>query len=306
MGMTLATKAALCVCPTLILGTAAVTMPKVRHAVHKATASRTAAVKSGHHQHHASQYAALSLPCPPAFAGLAPAIAGIGMPVVNRGGLARDFGLPSSAGIGGGYQGSGYARALFVGASSGSSGSAGAGGGSGSGSGSVDGTTGVVSGPASDPGAVPEPETWLMMVSGFAALGGALRWRRRGVASQSGPVPVGGSGPWRTRAGAAVAIAAPDSVGLAAVAGKSATLAKLALCVCPPALIAGTVATLPVARQAVHAATAPAQVATDPSLAFKPRPLAPCLPMVESAQSSGSGTHRILSVHKLDIAALSI
>ena len=55
MGMSLATKAALCVCPTVVLGTAAVSVPKVRQAVHKATASRSNAVKSQAHRQNRSK-----------------------------------------------------------------------------------------------------------------------------------------------------------------------------------------------------------------------------------------------------------
>ncbi len=272
MGMTLVAKAALCVCPTLVLGTAAVTLPKVRHAVHKATASRSAANKSGkvrRHKRQSSQYVSLSMPCPPAFAGLAPPIAGVG-PIawdVGSGDTAAQF----ASAVLGGNRGSVYDGGIAI---------------------------------APVARAVPEPGTWMLMVGGFGVVGGTLRSRRR-RGSSTGSTRVGIL-PWRVRAGATLTLAAPEAVSVAAVSSKPATLATLALCVCPPALIVGSVATLPVARQAVHAATAPAYKAVNPAVAFRAMPLAPCVPVVESAQSLDNAASPVLSVHKLDSAALSI
>ena len=82
--------------------------------------------------------------------------------------------------------------------------------------------------------------------------------------------------------------------------------AKAALCVCPPAMIVGSVATLPVARQTVHAATAPAYKAINPAVAFRAMPLAPCVPVVESAQSLDSAAAPFRSVLKLEGSTPSI
>ena len=277
MGMTLVAKAALCVCPTVILGTAAVTLPKVRHAVHKATASRSAANGSGkarHHKRRSSQYASLSMPCPPAFAGLAPPIAGVGPIAWDVGG--GDTAAQFASAVLGGNRGSVYDGGIAI---------------------------------APVARAVPEPGTWMLMVGGFGVVGGTLRLRRRRLGSSAGPMRVGIL-PWRVCAGATFTMAAPEAASVAAVASKSATLATLALCVCPPAMIVGTVATLPVTRQAVHAATAPAYKAVNPAAAFRPMSLAPCvpvsMPLVESAQSVDSAASPVLSIHKLDSAVLSI
>ena len=109
---------------------------------------------------------------------------------------------------------------------------------------------------------VPEPASWMLMIAGFGLAGGALRSRRR-LTTLSGTMRAA-TVPWQTKAAGIFSLALPDTFGAAAVAGNSATLAKLALCVCPPALIMGSVATLPVARKAVHAATAPARSTSRP------------------------------------------
>ena len=273
MGMTLVAKAALCVCPTLVLGTAAVTLPKVRHAVHKATASRSAANGSGktrHHKRRSSQYASLSMPCPPAFAGLAPPIAGVG-PIAWDVGSGGDNAAQFASAVLGGNRGSVYDGGIAI---------------------------------APVARAVPEPGTWMLMVGGFGVVGGTLRSRRR-RGSSTGSTRVGIL-PWRVRAGATLTLAAPEAVSVAAVSSKPATLATLALCVCPPAMIVGSVATLPVARQAVHAATAPAYKAVNPAVAFRAMPLAPCVPVVESAQSLDSAAVPFRSVLKLGGSTSSI
>ena len=303
--MTLAAKAALCVCPTVILGTAAVTLPKARNAVHKATASRSAANGSGkarRHKRQSSQYASLSMPCPPAFAGLAPPIAGVSpidWDVGSAGNNAAQFGSAVLGGNRGGVYGGGVSVAPGIAAGGGGSGG---GGGGGTSAPSTNGTIITPTLPVAR--AVPEPGTWLLMVGGFSVVGGALRSRRR-RGSSAGPMRVGVF-PWRVRAGATLTLAAPDAASVAAVASNSATLAKLALCVCPPAMIVGSVATLPVARQAVHAATAPAYKAVNPAVAFRAMPLAPCVPVVESAQSLDSAAVPFRSVLKLGGSTSSI
>ena len=194
-------------------------------------------------------------------------------------------------------------------AGGGGGGGAGGGGGSGGGDGGSSGggiTPGVTPPPL--PGAVPEPGSWMLMIGGFAIVGGALRRRRRnGLASAA--LPRKGQ-LFRTRASGVAMMAASDTVGVAAVAGKSALLAKLALCVCPPALIAGAIATVPSARQAVHTATAMPGKAVKPLMAWRPQVLTPCVPVTDSVQSASQDSvtqakpDTVLSIRDLDRTAL--
>lgn len=307
MGMTLAAKAALCVCPTVVMGTAAVSLPKARQAVHKATASpRGKAVKAKAQRQNrprSAQTASLDLPCPPAFAGLALPIAGAGLPIVDTSGLSVGPGPTGFGGGGGGFPGGGISGPVFV---SGGGGGTGGGGGGGSGVLPDDGTT-IVTPPDSVPpviSAVPEPMTWVMMVGGFAIAGGALRWQRRRSAAARWTPKYRLS--QRTKHGVLAVAVLPEAMGTMAMAGNGVTLAKLALCVCPPAMIMGAVATVPVARQAVHAATAPAIKIANPYLNYRPAPLAPCLPVVQTAQIPASAAAPILSMANLDLASLPI
>lgn len=300
--MTLAAKAALCVCPTVVMGTAAVSLPKARQAVHKATASRGKAVKAQPQRQNrakSSQSAALDLPCPPAFAGFALPIAGGGLPIVDTSGVSVGPG-PSGFGGGGGLPGGGISGPVFL------SGGTGGGGGGGSGAQPGDGTA-VVTPPDSVPpivSAVPEPMTWIMMVGGFAIAGSALRWQRRRSAAARWTPKYRLS--QRTKHGVLAIAVIPEAMGTMAMAGNGVTLAKLALCVCPPAMIMGAVATVPVARQAVHAATAPAIKIANPYLNYRPAPLAPCLPVVQTAQMPAATAAPILSMANLDPASLPI
>ncbi len=307
MGMTLAAKAALCICPTVVMGTAAISLPKARQAVHKATASRGKAVKSQPQRQNrakSSQTAALDLPCPPAFAGLALPIAGAGLPIVDTSGLSVG---PGPAGFGGGgFPGGGVSGPVFVSGGGGGSGSGGTGGGGGSGATPGDGTTIITPPDRTAPitSAVPEPMTWIMMVGGFAIAGSTLRWqRRRSSAARWTPKYRLSQ---RTKHGVLAVAVIPEAMGTMAMAGNGVTLAKLALCVCPPAMILGAVATVPAARQAVHAATAPAIKIANPYLNYKPAPLAPCLPVVQTAQSPAALAAPVLSMANLDLAALPI
>ena len=305
MKMTLAAKAALCVCPTIMLGTAAVSVPKARQAVHKATASKASVPnKSGKRISTPQKFAALSLPCPPAFVGLSPALVGAGLGLALDGpGLLSDSLTPLPTGGSGGSFGGGV-----IVASSGGGGGAGGGGGGGAGGGSSGGGISPGVDPPPIPGAVPEPGSWMLMIGGFAIVGGALRRRRRNGLSSSA-LPRKGQ-LFRTRASGVAMMAASDTVGVAAVAGKSALLAKLALCVCPPALIVGAIATVPSARQAVHAATAmPAKVAK-PLMAWRPQVLTPCVPVTDSVRSASQDNvtpakpETVLSIRDLDRTAL--
>ena len=311
MKMTLAAKAALCVCPTIMLGTAAVSVPKARQAVHKATASKASVPNKGGKRVGTSQkYAALSLPCPPAFVGPSTALAGAGLGLALDGpGLLSESLTPLSTGGGVGRFGGGV---IVAGGGGGGAGGGGGGGGSSGGGSSGGGSSGggITPGvnPPPVPGAVPEPGSWMLMIGGFAIAGGALRRRRRNGLSSAAQPRKGQL--FRTRASGVAMMAASDTVGVAAVAGKSALLAKLALCVCPPALIVGAIATVPSARQAVHAATAmPAKVAK-PLMAWRPQVLTPCVPVTDSVRSASQDNvtpakpETVLSIRDLDRTAL--
>jgi hypothetical protein len=126
--------------------------------------------------------------------------------------------------------------------------------------------------------AVPEPSTWMMMLIGFGLLGAGLRLRR--------PAKRPTSTKRRRKlayAGGGVLAAALEPVSAMGVAAagtgsKMTILAKAAMCVCPPALMVATVATVPEARKAVYAATAPKQALPSAPSAVVTPPCDPNLP----------------------------
>lgn len=272
MKATLAAKAALCICPTLVMGTVAVKSPKARQAVHKMTASKSVKKPGVAKRRAPQQYASLSLPCPPAFVGIAPALAGLGLPMTGLD-VANDLFGTLTPFSGGGGGGGSFGPGIVLGG--------GGGGGPGGGSGGGGGGGGAIE-PDAPPvaGTVPEPESWIFMIIGFAALGGTLRWQRRRM--RNAHYSWGGWTPIRAKAAFAAGATLPDAIGVAAVSTKLSFLAKAALCVCPPVMIASVVATVPAARQAVHSATAP-QKSIDALRFATPRPLEPCNPSIESA-----------------------
>ena len=115
--------------------------------------------------------------------------------------------------------------------------------------------------------AVPEPATWSMMLIGFGLLGTALRSRRpRAAAAPARARTARGNRSRRRRPSASVAgggilwgLLEPVQAmtGGVGAGSKMSLLAKAAMCVCPPALMVTAVATVPQARKAVFAATAP-------------------------------------------------
>lgn len=274
------TKAALCVCPPVIVATTAVTVPPVRRAVHHLTAP--------HHPHVAHRPHHRILAQTPCGAG---GSAGGGGPAALR--TFADAG-PNDSVIGpasafaspfvpislpnpvDGMPGD-YRAPIGVGTSTpGGIVPAIAGG-------SVPGIvpttgTGDTGGQPVAPG-VPEPTTWTLMLAGIGGIGimlrGTRRERRFAPGSVRGGRGLARSGSGRSglaRSGLAFAGVSMDVAGTlpigyfgaaastastGAKSTKAALLAKAILCVCPPVLLATSVATVPPLRHAVYAATAP-------------------------------------------------
>ena len=170
-----AAKLLMCVCAG---STGAVMVP----AVHKARAAmhRPAVHRAAVHQASAPG-AALAVPCVPIASGAPGGGLGGGID-----GLPTESGLsvisgPAGNSLGGGGFGPGpdYGPGGSLDSAGGGS-FPGGGGGGGIGGGVGGGTPGV---PVVTPitGTVPEPASWAMMIGGFATVGGAMRWQRRGV-----------------------------------------------------------------------------------------------------------------------------
>lgn len=242
MRAALLSKAALCICPPAMLATTAAYVPPVRSAVHKATrpAAKAPASRSAKPKQTAAVIAAV--PCPPAL---------IEAPFVPQTTFAEPVpaeGVSSPAGFLSGSPAPGVATT-----------------GVGPGSGGGGGDTGVVPvvpgtpAPPATPGAVPEPSSWSMLLLGFGILGAALRSRpKRKLARRK----IGRRKTTFVGGGLAVAALEPvqalNAAGTAAASGSKMTVAaKLAMCVCPPALMVATVAAVPPVKKAVFAATAP-------------------------------------------------
>jgi len=230
-------KAALCICPPALMAGTVATVPAAKRLAHHVTAPRHAP-KPVHRVKAARPVQPRAQPevdCVPIVAGLAPAL-----PLVTYAAPVPD---ESPDGIGGGGIG-------------------------GSGSAPVIGGIGVAPGtppvavvpPVTDPvpGPVPEPSVWLMMIAGVGALGAALRRRRSRKAGDrrhgSAKKAVAGGALWS----GSVAVEAGDMAATVAVKSAVASAAgKALLCVCPAAVVAGSVVTVPPLRQAVYAATIP-------------------------------------------------
>ena len=290
MKSALATKVAMCVCPTALVATGVATIPRVRGAVHHATRPHHAVLS----RHHKAVRTTSSQPCGSPFAGNAPALFTLPVGIdpvgpalgsllgAGQSSLSSGPGV-SLAGGGGGFYLPNYTSGGYAGG--------GGGGGGGGGSGSGGETTVTPSAPA-----VPEPATWLFMVAGFGLAGLALR-RRASAWVPAGGYLLGGSLPLRAELAGSAAVAGPEAVGLATSA-KTAALAKLALCVCPPALIAGSVATVPPLRQAVHSATAP-------KVYFAPTPgyAIPCDPLFAGGAKAAKPVAALRSIGAAATAA---
>ena len=188
---------ALCVCPVVTSGVIATKEPHIRRMIHNATANERKSVT-------ARKRAALSNvslpPCTPVapFAALpriaAALPAAVGLPGEQQG-LTRTA-APESESNGSSFNpGFGAPGAIGLGPSGGFLGGGGGGGGvippGGGGGGTVvpppggGGGTVVVTPPPGPISGVPEPETWLQVLSGLAIAGGGIRYyriRRRAAA----------------------------------------------------------------------------------------------------------------------------
>ena len=290
MKAALMSKVAWCVCPTALVATSVATVPKLRQAVHHATAKPSMRHAQAQPTRKSARLAAAQIPCPPALlAALGPLNPNLAMPgdVIGGGGQPAsigEFSLARSFPGGGGVIG--------VGGFGGGGGGGGSGATDGSSGGSSGGVTGTSSGGGSSGGtvvvnnAVPEPASWFMMVGGFAVAGGALRMARRRRAGVTGAYRVlpamglafGSWIPLRAKTAMGSVVATSETAGVVATSAKMGVLAKAALCVCPPALIAGTIATVPPVRKAVYNATAPAPKTGNAIGTFPAAP--PCDPSV--------------------------
>lgn len=294
MKATLLMKAAACVCPVTVLAASTAIVPPVRHAVHKATRP----AQPDRPVHKLLTYAAPApKPCAGALkdvsfpAGGDDAAGGESGPLLDDGAGSSLGSSPGErfASIGGGSSGGGATSS--GGSTSGGGGTSSGGGTSGGGGTSSGGTS---SGGPGTPGALPEPATWLMMIMGFGGIGWVLRSppRRRGRSSATSraskwPRFTAGLGMTGYAAGAArgeVAKAAAAANGARwAMAAKTA-----AVCLCPPALVATTAATVPPVRNAVYHATSPAN---PPLRTLESAP--PCIPDLDNVAPSFTGGDRV-------------
>jgi hypothetical protein len=244
---------AMCVCAPAVVATTAMTVPPVRHAVHKAVAPspkkhaphRRAAAPAGrpcapeamHEQGSgdaAALLAALDLPVESASNALREPIA-LADAAATEGAAAANRPLPPA------LDGGGATLPDLI---------------------AIAPTTPPVSTvpvmPPDPAAPVPEPSSWAMMLGGFGAVGMLIRRRRARrarMATRAAALAACAGGIADLSTGAA-AVAA--HTGLAGHAIKAAVLKNAGLCVCSAAAMAAAVTTVPPLRQAVFAATMPA------------------------------------------------
>lgn len=281
MGLSVMSKVALCVCPPVALATTVAAVPPVKRAVHHATAkprvARTAEARTVRAADRRTD-----VPCLP--------VAPVGIPLVTPPAPLVTFAdpgitdLPSVPPV---VNGPGVGPGPIPGA--------------------FPPIVPPIGGPIPTPtptpeptptptptptpeAPIPEPATWALMIGGFAMAGMAFR-RRRLVASR-----VGVNGRTVARTGglgmgsffSSGVGAAGDAVGTVAAAPTlAATVGKVALCVCPPAMMVGAAVTVPPVRNAVHAATAPVinRAAFPPTVTLVPCPVV----VITSAETAPTG-----------------
>ena len=264
MPLSTAAKAALCLCPPAVMAGTVVAVPAAKRAVHHLAAPHhvgkpvrrlaTAAAQLG-------AQAERSADCDPASSGALPAL-----PLVTYAAPIPDepAGPSATGGSFGPVVGTLAVPSAVIAASpaSGIAPSPGVTPTPGAG-----GTTPVTS-------AVPEPASWTMMIVGIGLVGVAWRRRRRNRAwsPMTNAERPAGAGLW-------VASAALETTDVAAATAAKSTMAAVAgkalLCVCPAALVAGSVVAIPPLRHALHASTAsPAMIA--PSISGGVRAIVPC------------------------------
>lgn len=236
-------KAVLCLCPPAVMAGTVATVPAVKRAVHHLTARHHApifarpAVARGTLRPGADARERVDCDPTPVTVPAVPIVT-YAAPIPDEpGGTVPGGGGPSSGAIGtlaGGGIGGGVAPIAS----------------------STPAVTPIVT------GAVPEPTTWLMLIGGVGAIGLVMR-RRRG--KSIGKRAVIGTTLWSggavAEAGEMAASAAVRST-VAAKTTAAGVAGKALLCVCPAAVMAGSVMTVPPLRQAVHASTAPIETAS--------------------------------------------
>lgn len=258
MPLSTAAKAVLCVCPPALLAGTVATVPSVRRAVHHATAHRAtpkAVRRAGADKPAVAQTVARQqVECEPGFAGMPPAapLLTYAAPIADE--PAGTDAIPQS----GGYVPT--IAGIGIGTPGGTPVVPGGPGGGGGGTGTTPTTPVTPVTPEPTPGPVPEPSTWLMLIGGVGLLGAGLRRRRNGLAAggSSGTVTVRKVSFGGMLLSSSAAVEAGDMAATVVVKSALASAAgKALLCVCPAAVVAGSVMTVAPLRQAVHAYTAP-------------------------------------------------
>ena len=258
MPLSTAAKAVLCVCPPAVLAGTVATVPSVKRAVHHATAQRTtpkAVRRAGASKPAVAQTVARQqVECEPGFGGMPPTapLLTYAAPIADE--PAGSDAVPQSGGFAPTIAGIG------VGVPGGTPVVPGGPGGGGGGPGTTPTTPTTPVTPEPVPGPVPEPSTWLMLIGGVGLLGAGLRRRRIGLArtGPAGTVTVRKVSFGGMLLSSSAAVEAGDMAATVVVKSALASAAgKALLCVCPAAVVAGSVLTVPPLRQAVHSYTAP-------------------------------------------------